>query len=91
MKSTHFVVKASVQALCTEKVRLVEEYHTATKSYCLAVSEWHEKIGTSARPVYLALRDVVERASEAASEARHRLERHIEKHMCCSGPYLVQF
>jgi len=82
MESTHFVVKASFQALCGEKVRLVEEYHAATKRYCLAVSQWHEKIGTSARPVYLAVRDEVERASVAASEARDRLERHLEKHRC---------
>ena len=82
MKSTHFVVKAAFQAPCSEKVRLVEEYHGATKTYCLAVSEWHEKIGTSARSVYMALRDVVERASNAAAEARDRLDRHIGEHGC---------
>jgi hypothetical protein len=81
-RTQHFVVKGATGSPCREKVRLVEEYHAATKAYCLAVSEWHEKIGTTARSVYLAMRDNVERASQDASRARDRMEHHVREHRC---------
>jgi hypothetical protein len=67
---------------CSERIRLLSEYHDAAKRYSAAVAEMKQRIGITSRDDYWKLLEAAEKARLLSNEARARLERHLASHNC---------
>jgi hypothetical protein len=69
-------------SVCAEKQRLVAAYDAATNAFAAAVTNLHERIGTSSKSEYSWFRERVEEARLHSEQSRVALEHHIELHEC---------
>jgi hypothetical protein len=67
---------------CAEKGLLLEAYRAATAAFSDQLTMLNEKIGTSSKAEYEALRRSVDGARVKSEEARLALERHVGEHGC---------
>ena len=74
--------KSSMTAPCTEKIALLLTYTEAAKSYCEAVTELHDMIGTIDSPEYHRLHRIAEEARLSVETARVAMELHVVEHGC---------
>ena len=68
--------------VCSEKLRLVSEFHHATKRLFKAVSELHRGVNKVVEGGYEELLQTVHIALDDAEEARAAVLSHVEEHDC---------
>ena len=68
--------------VCAEKLRLVAAYQADTNAFAAAVTNLHDRIGTSSQGDYFRLRQTVDDARIRSEQSRLALERHVESHQC---------
>jgi hypothetical protein len=69
-------------SVCPEKQHFVAAYKAATNAFAAAVTNLHERMGTSSKSDYSRLRQTVDEARLKSEQARLALEGHIETHRC---------
>jgi len=74
--------RAAMASICSEKMRLLLEYHQKTDSYSAAVSDLVNQVGIVSRTEYDRLDRIVEETRRGSSEAQTLFERHVEDHHC---------
>jgi len=67
---------------CEVKRSLLDAYDTETAAFAASVSLLHQKLGTSSKDQYEALRRSVEVARVRSEQARLALEAHTLQHRC---------
>lgn len=67
---------------CAEKRRLLDAYHGATVLFSQRLSDLNDRIGTSTRAEYEALRRRVDTERVASEQARLALECHVADRGC---------
>jgi hypothetical protein len=67
---------------CKQKTALLFAYSDATKTYCEAVTELHDKIGKLGIDEYHRLHRIGEEARLSGETARVALELHVGEHGC---------
>jgi hypothetical protein len=67
---------------CEVKRTLLDAYDTETAAFAASVSLLHQKLGTSSKEQYEALRRSVEVARVRSEQARLALEAHTVQHGC---------
>jgi hypothetical protein len=67
---------------CKEKTELLFAYSDATRTYCEAVTELHDKMGKIGVDEYHRLHRMGEEARLAVETARVALELHVGEHGC---------
>jgi hypothetical protein len=68
--------------MCDEKRRLASEYDAMTKKFANAVSDLHQRMGTSPKLEYERLQRVSDDARVKSEQTRIALETHIAAHEC---------
>jgi len=68
--------------ICSEKIRLTQEYHDLTMAYSNIVAMLSAEINRLSRSEYEKRRKMVENAGEVSAQARKQLDRHVEQHRC---------
>ena len=69
---------------CSERVRLVDEWSTATKAYAESVHRVSRNLEIFGTPEYQELKDEAKRLRLASNDAFVRLEQHKQEHGCGS-------
>jgi hypothetical protein len=67
---------------CERKIKLTNNYQTATSLFSEAVVELRRKIGTSTKEDYDRLSRAANDARAKSERARLALEQHIAEHRC---------
>ena len=67
---------------CPEKIRLIENFREANKTYEFTIGELSAQMGRIRESQYEKLKEAVDRARAAAFQARTDLEQHIQEHQC---------
>jgi hypothetical protein len=67
---------------CEEKARLAREYDAATFRFSEAVTELHQRIGTSPKEEYKRLERISAEARVQSEQARQALEQRVAAHRC---------
>ena len=74
------MVKRMPDEECPEKIRLIENFREANKTYEFTIGELSaQRISESQ---YEKLNEAVDRARAAAFQARADLEQHVQEHQC---------
>jgi hypothetical protein len=67
---------------CEMKQRLLASYEADTKAFSDAVTQLHQRTGTSSKATYAQLKDVVECARLKSEQSPLALEQHVINHQC---------
>jgi len=67
---------------CEEKKRLAADYEAATAKFSEAVTQLHDRMGTSPKEEYERLDRAANEARVKSEQARLALEQHIAAHRC---------
>ena len=73
---------ANAMETCLEKVRLANEYETATSEYCRNVAALNTRIGVIPQTTYEDIRSASEHTRLISEQARLNLDQHVSEHGC---------
>jgi hypothetical protein len=68
--------------VCVEKLRLMAAHEADTNAFAAAVTNLHERIGTSSKSDCVRARQTIDEARIKSEHSRLALERHVESHQC---------
>ena len=67
---------------CAERMRLQNNYATASETFDAARARYQQRIGTCQKSEFWVLSEAVDRASAELERARAALDAHIWEHCC---------